>query len=190
MASTIGAWPNLLRKFDMDIMQSGVVEVKLTRGLVTIIDAEDFEFVSQYKWCAERGTATDYVSRSPRIRGTRKRQKLWLHRVLLNAPDGMHVDHINHNGLDNRRANLRLCTPGENSRNTRKRKGTSSEFKGVSKRKGNCPKSWEATIKTDQKLHRRTFATEIEAAHWYDEMAREHFGEFAKLNFPHIEGQR
>jgi hypothetical protein len=112
MASTIGAWTNLVRRFDMDIMQSGVVEVKLTRGLVTIIDAEDFELVSQYKWCAQRSGNTDYAHRR------HGKTTVKLHRVLLVAPDGMHVDHVNGNGLDNRRENLRLCTQLEEQSKT------------------------------------------------------------------------
>ena len=168
----------------MSIMQSGVVEVKLTRGLVTIIDAEDLEFVSQYKWCAMRSTNTDYAVRAQRIDG--KTVNFRLHRVLLNAPKGMHVDHRNSNGLDNRRENLRLCTRRENNRNTRKQKGCSSEFKGVSKCKQNqgYPKPWLARIYVDKKTYCRSFTNEIEAALWYDEKAREFHGEFAKLNFP------
>lgn len=164
----------------MSIMQSGVVEVKLTRGLVTIIDAEDLELVSQYKWCATRcvGGNTDYAT------GRYEGKNALLHRVLLDAPDGMDVDHKNHNGLDNRRENLRLCTRSENLRNCRKRKGCSSEYKGVSKYKAARLKPWQATIQINKKIHTRCFFTELEAALWYDEMAREHFGEFARLNFP------
>jgi len=160
----------------MSIMQSGVVEVKLTRGLVTIIDAEDFELVSQHKWCSTRGGNTDYAHRESRT--------IWLHRVLLNAPDWMHVDHINGNGLDNRRANLRLCTSGENRRNARKHKMGSSEFKGVRKLQDGYRSPWQARIFIDKKRYAKSFPTEIEAALWYDKMAIEHFGEFAKLNFP------
>lgn len=162
----------------MSIMQSGVVEVKLTRGLVTIIDAEDFEFVSQWKWCAIRGHSTDYVSRR------HGKTSVTLHRVLLNAPAGVHVDHRNSNGLDNRRENIRLCTPAENRRNSQKSKGGSSEFKGVSKYPPGRTKTWFASIRFDKKRYARYFATELEAALWYDEMAKELHGEFAKLNFP------
>jgi hypothetical protein len=168
----------------MSIMQSGVVEVKLTRGLVTIIDAEDLELVSQHKWRASRGSNTDYAVRAPRIRGTHRREEIKLHRVLTNAPDGVHVDHVNGNGLDNRKSNLRLCTSSENSRNRQKPKGCSSEFKGVGKRQwGKCV-LWEARIYVDKKRYTKSFPTELEAAQWYDEMAMELFGEFAKLNFP------
>ena len=174
----------------MSIMQSGVVDVKLSRGLVAIIDVEDFELVSQHKWCAVRSTKTDYAIRGQRVSG--KHVSFMMHRVLLNATDGMHVDHINGNGLDNRRANLRLCTQRENNRNSQKQKGCSSEFKGVSKCKQNqgYPKPWLAKLYVDKKTYCRSFATEIEAALWYDEMAKEHHGVFARLNFPQIEGQR
>lgn len=166
----------------MSIMQSGFVEVKLTRGLVTTIDVEDLELVSQYKWFASRGSNTDYASRTQNEDGRRKNVKL--HRVLLNAPDGVHVDHRNGNGLDNRRENLRLCTTVENRRNSHKPKGCSSTFKGVYKRPGERPKSWIASVSVGKKRHVRLFYTELEAAQWYDEMASEHYGEFAKLNFP------
>lgn len=165
----------------MSIIHDNVIEVKLTRGLVTIIDAEDLEFVSQWKWFASRGNSTDYAQRNDRSEGIRRTVKL--HRVILNAPDGMHVDHINHNGLDNRKANIRLCTPSENLRNRRKRNGCSSEYKGVIRRQDRV-KPWVAVIKVDGKKYTSSFLTELEAALWYDEMAKEHHGEFAQLNFP------
>lgn len=168
----------------MSIIQCNVVEVKLTRGLVTIIDAEDFEFVSQWKWFASRGGNTDYAHRKQRIDGTHKQKTISLHRAIISAPDGMHVDHINHNGLDNRRENLRLCTPAENRWNSKRQKGSSSDFKGVGKFNDGRAKSWAATIGAGNKIYRRCFATELEAALWYDEMAKELHGEFAKLNFP------
>ncbi len=170
----------------MSIIQCNLIEVKLTQGLVTVIDAEDFDLVSQYKWCAHRDGNTHYAVSRRRINGRQKTVKL--HRIILSAPAGMHVDHIDGNGLDNTRANLRLCTNVENGRNRRKQAGTSSEFKGVSKlSKGRPPKPWLASIKFDKKIHTRCFPTEIEAALWYDEMAMEHFGEFAKLNFHNSE---
>jgi len=97
----------------------------------------------------------------------------------------MHEDHINGNGLDNRRENLRLCTRSENRRNSQKQSGCSSGFKGVLKHKDGRKTPWVATIcLKGNKKRSRVFKTEIEAAQWYDEMAKEHHGEFAKLNFP------
>lgn len=167
----------------MSIMQSGVVEVKLTRGLVTIIDAEDLELVTQFKWYATRGKNTNYAVRTPWIPEERRYQNVSLHRFLLNAPDGVHVDHINGDGLCNRRENIRLCTPTENRWNTQKRKGCRSEFLGVTHRPLRN-KTWMAKLIVDKKHYSRSFATEIEAALYYDELVKEHHGEFAKLNFP------
>ena len=166
----------------MDIMQSGIVEVKLTRGLVTIIDIEDFELVSQWKWFASRGNSTDYAQRNDRTQGIRRTVKL--HRLILNATDEMHVDHINNNGLDNRKANIRLCSLSENLRNRRKRNGCSSQYKGVVKRQDGRPEPWMAAIKVNGKKYTSSFTTELEAALWYDGMAKELHGEFARLNFP------
>ena len=165
----------------MGILPNGVVEVQLSRGLVTWIDESDFELVTQFKWCASRSRCTYYAVRRD------GKTTISLHRVLLNAPNEMHVDHINGNGLCNTRANLRLCTRTQNLRNTRKHKGCNSQFKGVTKHNLGYPKSWQARIQVGNKRHSRLFATELEAALWYDEMALEHFGEFAKLNFPFSE---
>jgi len=103
-----------------------------------------------------------------------------LSRLILGAPDGLLVDHINHDTFDNRRANLRLATSTENNRNRRKKKSPStSMYKGVTRMRG----GWRSCITVDGvdiKLGR--FATEIEAAQRYDIAATRHFGEFALLN--------
>lgn len=162
----------------MDIIPEGAVAVKLSQGLVTIIDAEDLELVSQWKWFASRSGSSYYAQR--KHNGTTVK----LHRVLANAPDGMQVDHVNHNGLDNRKINLRLCTKSENLRNRRKQKGCSSQYKGVVKHQDGRPKPWMAAVKIHGKRQTLSFATEMEAAVWYDKKAKELYGEFAKLNFP------
>ena len=165
----------------MGILQNDVVEVQLSRGLVTIIDAEDLKIVSPYKWFATS------CSRCSTAYAARKHcgKTVLLHRVILGAHYGIEVDHRNQDGLDNRRENLRLCTRSENNRNTRKRKekGDSSKYKGVRKHNQGRPKSWEARIRVDNKCYSRCFETELKAALWYDSMAKELHGEFANLNF-------
>jgi hypothetical protein len=107
---------------------------------------------------------------------------IYMHLEIMSAPDGMEVDHMNGNGLDNRRENLRLCTRAQNRMNSVKRIGKSSTFKGVYWHK-NCRK-WRASLKLDGKeIHIGYFNTELEAAEAYDEKALELFGEFAKPNF-------
>lgn len=95
-------------------------EIPLTKGLVTIIDDEDFERVNKYKWhlLLRNTRRTSYATRSSEVGGTKK--TVYLHRFILNASNGLQVDHINGNGLDNRKSNLRLVTHSENLRNSYK----------------------------------------------------------------------
>ena len=106
-----------------------------------------------------------------------------MHRDILKPPDHLCVDHINHNGIDNRRANLRLATHRQNSYNRiHFTKNPSSKYKGVSFRKRT--KKWDAKIRYDGKnKHIGSFKDEIEAAKAYDEAAKKYQGEFAALNF-------
>jgi hypothetical protein len=106
-----------------------------------------------------------------------------MHRVLLNAPASLHVDHVNGNGLDNQRSNIRLATPGENQHNGRLRKNNSSGFKGVSW--VTRDKRWQVSIWLGGKQRALgRFQNLEDAARAYDNAARELFGEFARLNFP------
>ena len=101
----------------------------------------------------------------------------------MNAPKGMVVDHIDGNGLNNRKSNLRICTKAQNVHNSRPRTNTSSKYKGVFWNKAN--KKWSATIhKGDKWTYIGGFDDEKEAARAYDRKAAEFFGEFAYLNFP------
>ena len=106
-----------------------------------------------------------------------------MHRIILNAPKGTMVDHINGNGLDNRKENLRLCTTRENNANQKKNRNNSSGYKGVAKA-SNCSK-WRAYIRVDGvQRHLGNHNTPEEAARAYDAAAKKHFGEYAHLNFP------
>ena len=112
-----------------------------------------------------------------------------MHRLIANTPAHLFCDHINHDGLDNRRANIRNCTLKQNNANSRSAKNASSKYKGVSWNK--LRKKWAAYIKKDYKqLYLGLFENEIEAAKAYDRKAAELFGKFAKLNFksPHVVG--
>lgn len=146
-------------------------EIKLTKGKVAIVDDEDFESLSQFKWHCSVGYAMrrEYPSR----------KILLMHRVILNPPEGKEPDHINGDRLDNRRCNLRISTRSENNLNKNVQKNSSSGFKGVSWKKGRS--KWRAYMGG---AHIGHFNTKEEAAKAYDKKALEVFGEFAKLNFP------
>ena len=152
--------------------------IPLTRGKFAIVDAADYERLSKHKWLASGDEQRGFYA------ARRVGNKLVLmHRVIMNAPEGTVVDHINGNSLNNRRGNLRLCTQKQNSRNARSSRHSTSRFKGVYFHKQTG--KWVATIGYNGKtIHLGSFDDEIEAAKAYDRKARELFGEFAYLNFP------
>ncbi len=105
-----------------------------------------------------------------------------MHRAILNAPKGLLVDHIDGNGLNNRKSNLRLCTFAQNAHNSRPRRNSSSRYKGVCWHK--VKKKWTVSIyKGGKRTYLGYYDDEIEAALAYDRKATELFGEFAYLNF-------
>jgi HNH endonuclease len=162
--------------------------IPLSRGLVGIVDADDFDRVSQFKWHAIKRPRDGrfHVMRSSKSDGVRK--TIYLHRWLMDAPIGMEVDHKNGDGLDNRRENLRICTRAQNARNFRRdspRK--SSRFHGVSWDRRY--KRWLVVICAGDGMSRAKqkyigrYRDETEAALAYDAAARTYHGEFAVTNF-------
>jgi len=146
--------------------------IPLTRGLHAIVDAEDYEWLSQYKWQAHRTPSGGIYA----VHGT-SRGQVFMHRMIMRPPEGMVVDHINGNGLDNRRCNLRICTPPENSRNRRKHVDGKSRFIGVSP----CGEKWQVFV---GRRYVGVFDDEVEAAKIRDREAIKQYGEHAWLNFP------
>lgn len=163
-----------------------MMTIELTKGYVALVDDEDYETLSLYKWRVNRvvkkHSTTCYALTYKGPDGV----PTSMHRVVMNAPAGLDVDHIDQDGLNNVRANLRLCTEVQNAGNTQTRSGSSSKYKGVSlyKRLG----LWQAVIgctnKGGQMKWLGNFKTEEEAARAYDAAALERYGEFALLNFP------
>jgi hypothetical protein len=94
--------------------------IPLTKFRFIIVDAEDYDRLKQFKWYAVFSSKTCYAYRNVRIPNSKKYKKVAMHRVILQPPDGLLIDHVNHNGLDNRKANLRLATTFQNSCNRRK----------------------------------------------------------------------
>jgi len=155
-------------------------EIQLTQGKVAQVDDEDYEFLNQWKWCAAKSGNTFYAIRTMINNGNRRTTRM--HRLILNAPIGIDVDHRDCYGLNNQRYNLRFCTMPQNQMNQRPCANASSIFKGVSwSKKG---KVWVSYIYNNYKrFHLGSFKSEIEAAKKYDEAAFNFFGEFARTNF-------
>ena len=154
------------------------LKIKLTWGKWAIVDAEDYERVSIYNWCAVQNGRNWYANSLQRDGAI-----LSMHRKVANAPKGLMVHHINHDGLDNRRSNLRICTYLQNLLNNRPKHGGTSKYKGVVWCK--TRKKFRARITLNRKsIHLGYFKSETDAAKAYDKKARELFGEYAYLNFP------
>jgi DNA-dependent RNA polymerase auxiliary subunit epsilon len=156
-----------------------MIEIPLSQGFVALIDDEDYELVSKYKWHITTGKRAIYVTASTWV--NKKQVNIIMHRLIMNCPKGMEVDHINHEGLDNTRKNLRICTKSENQMNMNSNKNTTSKYKGIYWNK--FSKSWLARIMLNQKSYNLGyFKCEEDAAIAYNKKAVEFFGEFAKLN--------
>jgi hypothetical protein len=154
-------------------------EIPLTQGQAALVDEADFERLSKWKWCAVwiPSVQSFYAMRSSTtVNG--KRNSIYMHRAIMEAPPGLEVDHRGHNTLDNRRNNLRRATCTQNHQNARIRSSTTSGFKGVSFHKG--AGKWRAGIRVNgESIWLGLHATPELAHAAYIEAAREHFGEFA-----------
>lgn len=165
-----------------------VKQLPLTRDKVALVDDDDYEAVKQFKWFALRDDKKDgremfYAVRSvgSKVDGKWKNKMFYLHRDLM--PGVKQIDHIDGDGLNNQRSNIRPATKSQNAANRKNLSTTaSSRFRGVSWFKPT--KRWRACIKVNQKyISLGYFLSEEDAARAYDDAARLHFGEFASPNF-------
>lgn len=151
--------------------------IPLTQGQYAIVDDADFAWLSQWKWHAQATTRGGFYANRRGPDG----KMLAMHRVINATPDGMMTDHIDGDGLNNQRANLRTASPLQNMMNRKGKRGGSSRYKGVwaDPTSGN-KKLWRAGIRIGGRLtYLGRFATEAEAAAAYARVATQHFGEFA-----------
>lgn len=157
-----------------DRLNGAVVKrIELTQGLFAVVDSEDYDWLSQYRW-QKHGLfyAVGYVDG----------KSVLMHRFIMGAKKGQQVDHINGDKLDNRRSNLRFCTDSQNHANTGLRKDNTSGFKGVVRVKKNG--KYVAQIQYDKRMiNLGYYETAEEAAKVYDKKAVEFFGDFARTNF-------
>lgn len=157
-------------------MKNKTKTIELTQGFITTVEERDYERLNQHKWGVFRGDNTNYAIRSmPKKDGKKKVE--YMHREILAIKLGRKLtkkemtDHINKDGLDNRRRNLRVCSPRESTVHTGSHKGSSSQYKGVcwSKKR----EKWEVKMQyRGKQKFLGYFNDEKEAARAYDKIAR------------------
>lgn len=169
-----------------------LIKIQLTQGMVAIIDKEDYGKVCSYKWFAVRSRGNYYAA----AHGV-NRETIKMHRVIMGVVNSKIIcDHKDHNGLNNRKENIRICSNSENVKNTTSRKNTTSKYLGVCykptrKRKlksghysiSEYTKKWVAQIQCNgKKFFIGRFLEEKQAALAYNKAATEKFNDFANLN--------
>jgi hypothetical protein len=151
-------------------------EILLTQGKVALVDDEDYEYLNQWKWCAIKGRKTYYAVRRAYINS--KYKFYYMHRIIMNTPNKLQTDHIDGNGLNCQKFNMRNCTHAQNQMN--RRSGGSSKYLGVFLHRKNY---FTAIISINKKaVYLGHSKDEKKAALMYNEAAIKYHGEFARLN--------
>lgn len=160
-------------------------EIQLTQGYVAIVDDEDYDRVAKHRWssCVKRrknGSIYAVYAHANVYKKDGTRTKIKIHRFILNAPDDKIVDHIDGDGLNNLRENIRICSHVENRHNVHVPWGRSA-FKGVGPVADHG--KWRARINVNgERIVLGLFTSELDAARAYDAAALKYFGEFARIN--------
>lgn len=155
-------------------------KITLTQNQVALVDNSDFEELNKYKWFANKLGNTFYAVRTSKKDSEGKTKTILMHRVIMSNPEGFDVDHIDSNGLNNQKKNLRVCTHSENTRNRGVQKNSTSKLKGVTWNK--TGKKWQSQIKVEGKyIYLGIFEDKIEAYEAYCKACVKYHGDYHKL---------
>lgn len=157
-------------------------KIPISQGKEVLVDDIDYEKLSQHKWCALKSRGTFYARRTAYQKIGKKwevEQRILMHRELMNPVRSMQVDHIDGNGLNNQRSNLRICSQDENRWNVGKPRHNTSGFKGVCFHK--LTKMWQVSLRKNSKqIYVGLYPTKEKAAEAYLEACLKYHGSFAK----------
>ncbi len=155
----------------------------MTQPKYSKVNPADYKRLRKYEWFAQKGSRSFYTVRKVKRRKRKRATIIFLHKEIIDVPDGMVADHINHDSMDNRSANLRPATHSQNACHTKKYGVSCSKYKGLFWKKDSH--KWVARIMFEGKrIYLGCFENEIEAAKAYDAAAKKYHKEFAVLNFP------
>ena len=155
-----------------------MVKIDLGNNQFALVDYEDYEYLNELKWHLHKNGNQLYAQTT--FYENKKRKQIYMHRLIL-EPKEKCIDHVNGNGLDNRKCNLRMCERHENALNRKKNINNLSGFKGVSWFKPS--QKWRAQIQYKKIVyHLGSYEKRIDAARAYNEAAIKYHGEFANLN--------
>jgi HNH endonuclease/AP2 domain len=154
-------------------------EILLSNGMAAKVSECDYENVGQHNWYAKEDMKSGMVYAAAWIDG----HNVSMHRLIFGGEAGeLDIDHKDNDGLNNTRENLRIATRSQNIANSRKRRGTTSQYKGVHVMREGYIKAY--IMHQYRRIHLGYFPTEEDAARAYDEAARKYFRDFARVNFP------
>lgn len=154
--------------------------IKLTKGVCAFVDDDDYQKLLPYNWYAVKSRKRFYAFCKIKVDG--EWRTVCMHRVIMDAPPELEVDHLDNNGLNNQKSNLRLATRMENSRNVSKRSNNTTGYKGVYLDK-NMNKFRSRIVVNKKEVFLGYFDVAEDAARAYDAAARQYFGDFARTNF-------
>lgn len=155
-------------------------KILLTQSKHALVDNKDYDYLCQWKWYCNNGYACRIVNH-PSGNGKYRRERIWMHRLILETPKDMDTDHIDGNRANNQRANLRAASRSQNNRNMQVLKNKTNKYRGVHLDKRS--KRWKAAISVNSKpIYLGYFSSEKEAALKYNEAAIKFSGDFSRLN--------
>lgn len=155
-------------------------KIKLTQGKYALVDDRDFDFLNQWKWFCHSRSGNHYVTRNLYNKKNKTQKQIHMHRLIMNTPKDKIIDHIDGNGLNNQRKNLRICTQIENIKNQGKKSNNTSGFKGISLRKDT--NKYRVRINVDNKcINLGNYTSKLKAYEVYCEACIKYHGEFANV---------